>query len=466
MAVNRCLALGFAAVLLVSAGLPAAADVSQSPERESILVEILGSQFTTFVSLLEQADLLGVLEKELKELDGVTIFMPTDFHLLHKVSPSLLSFLRQPKNMALLQKVLLYHFLPYRVGASDWAGAYQTLEGSEAQLVVRGSAYEVEGHSVREVDALMADDGAVHTLNGFLIPADLKSILARFMAERSSDYLPLSLPERRVLMKMPQTSFHSIALSSTAVSTVASASPAPAPAPSTSTPPPSVSPAPAPGTSAVNDESLLIDALAKLGDYKIFLSLLQMTGLGAMLAKYKGPLTILVPDDKAFMALEANGQLTTLSQDKDVLKVLLYHAIPGFFPESALMSQGTVVSKVATTVGRATTTSSLPTLANVSLPVTSSGGVVYFGSPPIAVTTPDIVSTTNGNGGGLSVQGLDGVLVPPGLLASPPAGAPLSSPSASPPPSSSPSKGAGAQHYVDVRYLAGLAVILAGALLL
>lgn len=466
MAVTRYLALALAAVLLATASVPASASTSRSPERESILVEILGSQFTTFVSLLEQADLLGVLEKELKELDGVTIFIPTDFHLLHKVSPSLLSFLRQPKNMALLQKVLLYHFLPYRVGSGEWDGTYQTLEGSEAQLVARGAAFEVEGHSVREMDALMADDGAVHALNGFLIPADLKSILARFMAERSNDYLPLSLPERRVLIRLSQRSYHSFATTSTkAVVSTAAAAPAPAPAAASPPPPPSVAPAPAPGSvSAVNDETLLIAALEKLGDYKIFLSLLQMTGLGAMLARYKGPITLLVPDDKAFMAIEANGQLATLSQDKDVLMVLLYHAIPGYYPQSALLSKSSALAKAAAV--------SLPTLANVSLPVTSSGGVLYFGNPPVAVTTPNIISTTNGSGGGFSVQGLDGVLIPPGLLAGTPAGAPVPSPPTSSAPGAAPgsspggTKGAGAKSFVDVRYLVALAIVLAGALLL
>lgn len=462
MEASRCLALGFVAVLLTAAVVPAAADISKSPERDSILVEILGSQFTTFVALLEQADLLDVLEKELKELDGVTIFIPTDFHLLHKVSPSLLSFLRQPKNMALLQKVLLYHFLPYRVAPEEWTASYQTLEGSEARLVARGAAFEIEGHSVREMDALLADDGVVHALNGLLIPSDLKSILARFMAERSSDYLPLSLPERRVLSKMSARVYHSFAYSKAVV--VASSPPgaaAPAPAPAPAATPPSIAPAPGPAAVApVNDETILVDALTKLGDYKIFLSLLQMTGLGAVLARYKGPLTLLIPDDKAFMALEANGQLATLSQDKDVLYVLLYHAIRGYFPQSALLSKGAVVGKAAT--------QSVPTLANVSLPITESGGVVYFGNPPVAVTTPNIVSTTNGNGGGLSVQGLDGVLIPPGLLATlAPAPSPTTSstPSTSAPPPP-PTKGSGAQISVDFRYLAALACVLAGGVLL
>eukprot|EP00897_Mesotaenium_endlicherianum_P005029 jgi/Mesen1/4554/ME000232S03811 len=423
MAAARFFALALVAALAV-VSIPACA--AKAPARESILVEILGSKFTTFVSLLEHADLLDVLEKELVDLDGVTIFAPTDYYLLEKVPSSLLTFLKQPMNSALLQKILLFHFLPHKISEQEWGATYQSLEGSELSVSIEDGLYMAGGSRIKELDALSATDGVVHGLSGLLVPSDLKAMLRRFKTQSSSSVLPIEEPERRIL-----------------IDSVTAAS-APAPAPSAA-PTPSSAPAPAP----TSDLQLTLDALRAAGDYNVFLDLLKLSGLEAELANIDQPVTLLVPDDAAFAQLpqSINSQLTDSNKD-DLRQFLLHHIIVGQFSTDQLTSIATTGKAVQ---GQVTT------LNGDTIPVTTSNGVLYLGDPPVAINSPNLLESDQN---GLAIQGIDGVLVPPGLFLTP-AGAPALAPT----PAGSPPKSSGLRHMMDSRFVIAAAVAV-GALLL
>ena len=105
--------------------------------QDSILVELLGSKYDGLVHLLEHANLLETLESEVAATrGGVTIFAPTDYYLMQRVSPEVLTFLKLDENLALLRKTLLNHVIIGKVDATAWSPVktVMTLAHSESQL--------------------------------------------------------------------------------------------------------------------------------------------------------------------------------------------------------------------------------------------------------------------------------------------------------------------------------------------
>src|SRR4029078_5044781 len=98
-------------------------------------------QFTTLVSLLEKAGLVGALEK-----GTYTVFAPTNAAFA-KLPKATLAAAR--KNPALLQKVLTYHVVKSKAPAAKVVTlngkSVKTLEGQGVKIAVRGGKGYLNG---------------------------------------------------------------------------------------------------------------------------------------------------------------------------------------------------------------------------------------------------------------------------------------------------------------------------------
>jgi uncharacterized surface protein with fasciclin (FAS1) repeats len=129
------------------------------------------------------------------------------------------------------------------------------------------------------------------------------------------------------------------------------------------------------------------ETAAAAGNFKTLVSLLQATGLDAVLAK-GGPYTVFAPTDEAF-AKVPKATLDALAANKALLaSVLLYHVVGGSVPAS-----------------EAVKLTSAQTLNGSSMGISVVGGSVYINNAK--VTTPDVMAS---NG---VIHVIDTVLIPP-----------------------------------------------------
>eukprot|EP00271_Cylindrocystis_brebissonii_P006447 TRINITY_DN1923_c0_g1_i1.p1 TRINITY_DN1923_c0_g1~~TRINITY_DN1923_c0_g1_i1.p1 ORF type:complete len:557 (+),score=62.34 TRINITY_DN1923_c0_g1_i1:176-1846(+) len=174
--------LAFVAVrCVVSVGVP---EQQTSASSIPVLSQLLTSQFTVFVRLLDEADLLPQLEKKEQLEGGMTLFAPTDHYLLDQLPAAHLAFLEEPRNAEHLKKTLLNHLLPGKIiGAPRLGFQFEqevlTMAGSNIRLTstATGKLRRVDGVVVDELDALDAFDGLVHGINGLLLPEDVELAL-------------------------------------------------------------------------------------------------------------------------------------------------------------------------------------------------------------------------------------------------------------------------------------------------
>jgi uncharacterized surface protein with fasciclin (FAS1) repeats len=131
----------------------------------------------------------------------------------------------------------------------------------------------------------------------------------------------------------------------------------------------------------------IVETAVAAGSFKTLVSLLESTGLDAVLAK-PGPYTVFAPTDDAFAKVPA-ATLKALAADPALLKsVLLYHVVSGAVPASV-----------------ATTISSARTVNGAAIGLSTVDGAVYVNNAK--VTTADVFAT---NG---VIHVIDSVLIPP-----------------------------------------------------
>lgn len=162
--VKRMAALAVAiAVMAVPAGVASAA-----PQKDIVETAAAAPQFSTLVSLVEDAGLAGALSGKAK----LTVFAPTDAAFA-KVPKKTLNALAADRK--LLRKVLLYHVVAGKLNAAKVvkrAGA-KTLEGSRVEFSVkRGGKVFVNDARVITPD-IRASNGIVHAINRVLLPPGL-----------------------------------------------------------------------------------------------------------------------------------------------------------------------------------------------------------------------------------------------------------------------------------------------------
>jgi uncharacterized surface protein with fasciclin (FAS1) repeats len=147
------------ALLVVPVGTATAA-----PSKNIVETAAGAPQFSTLVSLVKKAGLVGTLSGKAK----YTVFAPTNAAFA-KVPKKTLNSLLADK--ALLKKVLLYHVLPGSVPASKVlkTESATTAEGSDVEFSVRGKSAFVNESKIVTTD-IRCSNGIVHAINAVLIP--------------------------------------------------------------------------------------------------------------------------------------------------------------------------------------------------------------------------------------------------------------------------------------------------------
>jgi uncharacterized surface protein with fasciclin (FAS1) repeats len=147
------------AVLAVPAAAPAA-----TPSKNIVETAAGAPQFSTLVSLVKKAGLVGTLSGKTR----YTVFAPTNAAFAKVPKKTLNSLLA---NKAQLRKVLLYHVLPGSVPAAKVlkTESAKTAEGARVEFSVRGKAAFVNEAKITTTD-IRCSNGIVHEINAVLIP--------------------------------------------------------------------------------------------------------------------------------------------------------------------------------------------------------------------------------------------------------------------------------------------------------
>lgn len=155
--------------LLVAAIAVLALPVSSAtaaPNKDIVETATGAPQFSTLVSLVKKAGLVGVLSGK----TNYTVFAPTNAAFA-KVPKKTLNELAA--NKAMLKKVLLYHVLPGKVPASKVLKmkSAKTAEGSKVTFSVRGKNAFVNDAKITTTD-IRCSNGIVHSINAVLLPPE------------------------------------------------------------------------------------------------------------------------------------------------------------------------------------------------------------------------------------------------------------------------------------------------------
>lgn len=383
---------------------------------DSVVLQLLGSKYTVFVKLLDEANVLTEIEQGGHLAKGITVFAPSDRYLMENVPPNVLTFLTQPQNLGMLRKVLKNHI---GYGKASEASFYtsdlvETLSGEKIQLCLDGDSLKAGSTIVKELSTLESADGLVHTVQGLMIPKDVLQAVDSAISEEGEG-------ERRSLVTFP---------------TYQAAS-APAPAP------------------AQNISDLITSALTDAKNYGTLLSLLNLGLLNniSQLVEKGQPLTLAAPDDNAFSEL---GSTVGKINQTETIDVLLYHVFLGAYSFNDLAAIGNGSYSFAPSPEASPTSRRL-------LASSSSGTLQSLSNEMVVVetnaTSSGLPSVTIGDGGliispdildgfkGISIQGISLVLVPPGLVSTPP---PVTSPITygGPPPVAPPPPSSGTVHNI------------------
>ncbi|KAK3021691.1 hypothetical protein RJ639_045783 [Escallonia herrerae] len=372
----------------------------------SVLVALLDSHYTELSELVEKALLLQTLEQAVAN-HNITIFAPKNEALERAMDPEFKRFLLEPGNLKSLQKLLLFHIIPGRVGSNHWpkdsseTSLHNTLcKDTHEQLTLHHAKSGVKSVGLANVvrpDDVVRADGLIHGIERLLVP---RSVQEDFNSRRSlrsiSAVLPEGAPEvdpRTHRLKKPASP---VPVGSAPVLPIFAAL----------APGPSLAPAPAPGPggphhhfdghSQVKD---FIQTLLHYGGYNEMADILvNLTSLATEMGKLVSEgyvLTVLAPND------EAMAKLTTdqLSEPGAPEQIMYYHLIPEYQTEESMYNSVRRFGKVRYDTLR------LPH----KVVAEEADGSVKFGQGDGAayLFDPDIYTD-----GRISVQGIDGVLLP------------------------------------------------------
>ncbi len=162
---NRGTSLILACVALaVPAGTIAASSTAAASGQNIVQVASSSPQFSTLVSLIKKAGLVGALSGSSK----LTVFAPTNaaFNAVPKATLTKLG-----KDKALLIKVLEYHVVKGEVLAAQVVKltSAKTLEGSSVKIRVKGTSVYVNNAKVIKTN-VKASNGVIHVINAVLLP--------------------------------------------------------------------------------------------------------------------------------------------------------------------------------------------------------------------------------------------------------------------------------------------------------
>ncbi|XP_027067217.1 fasciclin-like arabinogalactan protein 15 [Coffea arabica] len=375
----------------------------------SVLVALLDSHYTELSELVEKALLLQTLEEAVSK-HNITIFAPKNEALERDLDPEFKRFLLEPGNLKSLQNLLLFHMIPSRIDSAHWPHHRSSNKSSHHTSLCKDAFDESLRISHRNGDDhisvarifkpndIVRPDGIIHGIERVLIP---KSVQQDFNSRRSlraiSAVLPEGAPEvdpRTHRLKKP-------------------ASPAPAGSPpalpiyDAMAPGPSLAPAPAPGPGGphhhFDGEAQIKDFIQTLlhyGGYNELADILvNLTSLASEMGRLVSEgyvLTVLAPND------EAMAKLTTdqLSEPGAPEQIVYYHLIPEYQTEESMYNAVRRFGKVRYDTLR---------LPHKVVAEEADGSVKFGqGDGSAYLFDPDIYTD-----GRISVQGIDGVLMPP-----------------------------------------------------
>lgn len=152
--------------LLVAPAAAASAAQSQKKKQNIAAVASSSKQFSTLVSLLKQAGLVGALQK-----GNFTVFAPTNA-AFNKVPKATLNKLAKDKE--LLQTVLTYHVVKGKVPAAKVVKlngkAVKTLVGPKVNVKIANGKVFLNGKTRVTKTDIPASNGVIHVINQVLIP--------------------------------------------------------------------------------------------------------------------------------------------------------------------------------------------------------------------------------------------------------------------------------------------------------
>ncbi|KAI7725793.1 hypothetical protein M8C21_013964, partial [Ambrosia artemisiifolia] len=381
---------------------PTTINAVNTVKSSSVLVALLDSHYTELSELVEKALLLQTLE-EIVSHNNITIFAPTNEALTHHLDPEFKRFLLEPGNLKSLQNLLLFHFIPFRVGSDRFESGshYNTLCKEEEDGNNNNNQLELMTSSGRSIvtrpDDVSRDDGLIHGIERVLVP---RVVQEEFNRRRSLSSISAVLPEGAPV-KDPRTDRKPKQLVS-----APAGSPPELPVYDAMAPGPGLAPAPAPGPGGshrhFDGESQVKDFIQTLlhyGGYNELADILvNLTALATEMGKLVSEgyvLTVLAPND------EAMAKLTTeqLSEAGAAENIVYYHLIPEYQTEESMYNSVRRFGKVEYDTLR------LPH----TVVAKEADGSVKFGSGEESgyLFDPDIYTD-----GRISVQGIDGVLFP------------------------------------------------------
>jgi uncharacterized surface protein with fasciclin (FAS1) repeats len=156
--------LGVAAVAFSALIAPVSAAPSQS--RDLTQVAASSPQFSTLVSLLKRAGLVGALKQ-----GRYTVFAPTNAAFAKLPKETLDAVGNDP---ALLKTVLTYHVVKGKVPAAKvvtlGGKSVKTLAGQRVKVSIRGGKVYLNGSTRVTKTDVMASNGVIHVINRVLVP--------------------------------------------------------------------------------------------------------------------------------------------------------------------------------------------------------------------------------------------------------------------------------------------------------
>ena len=158
--------LGATLVTAAAIVAPVSAAPAASPQKDIAQVAASSPQFTTLVSLLKKAGLVGALKK-----GSYTVFAPTNAAFAKLPKSTLTAVAKDP---VLLQKVLTYHVVKGKAPAAKVVTlngkSVKTLEGQAVKISIRGGKVYLNGSTRVTKTNVMASNGVIHVIDRVLIP--------------------------------------------------------------------------------------------------------------------------------------------------------------------------------------------------------------------------------------------------------------------------------------------------------
>lgn len=150
--------------LVMAIAIPVGSASAAAPSKNIVETAAGAPQFSTLVSLVKKAGLVGVLSGK----TNYTVFAPTNA-AFSKVPKKTLNQLAA--NKAMLKKVLLYHVLPGKVPASKVLKikSAKTAEGAKVNFSVRNGSAFVNESKIVKTD-IQCSNGIIHAINAVLLP--------------------------------------------------------------------------------------------------------------------------------------------------------------------------------------------------------------------------------------------------------------------------------------------------------